>query len=189
MGSQFCRNLGIKISKYNWIAFIDDDDEWLPTKLEKQIFALKNSDENIGIIYTFAVSIDEKNNIKHFYNEILNLDQKKQILEKCFIPSPSVLIKKRALISSGFFDEKLVSCQDWDMWLRIIFNGYRCYCIQEYLSIHHKHNFNSIGKNENVINGFYGFYKKHIWKTYSINKLLFLKYLKNIIFIYLKKII
>ena len=45
-GAQTARNIGIKSAKSNWISFLDSDDEWLPNKLEKQIFALKNVDYN-----------------------------------------------------------------------------------------------------------------------------------------------
>ena len=40
-GVSFARNLGIRESKNKWIAFLDSDDEWLPSKLEKQFLYLK----------------------------------------------------------------------------------------------------------------------------------------------------
>ena len=50
-GSNVARNLGIEKSKGEYIAFLDDDDEWLPTKLEKQLEVFQK-DYRIGLVYT-----------------------------------------------------------------------------------------------------------------------------------------
>ena len=42
------RNAGIRAAKGEWIAFLDDDDEWLPTKIEKQMAALEQHPEIAG---------------------------------------------------------------------------------------------------------------------------------------------
>src|ERR1700737_4457090 len=51
-GDAVARNVGITNSSCEYIAFLDDDDEWLPEKLEKQINLLENSSPNVGVVHT-----------------------------------------------------------------------------------------------------------------------------------------
>ena len=50
-GASAARNTGIRHSNGEYISFLDDDDEWLPTKLEKQVELLTNLPNKIGMVY------------------------------------------------------------------------------------------------------------------------------------------
>jgi glycosyltransferase involved in cell wall biosynthesis len=53
IGAAAARNAGIAASKGEYIAFQDDDDEWLPTKLEKQVAVFEmNRDQDLGLVYS-----------------------------------------------------------------------------------------------------------------------------------------
>ena len=54
LGANASRNIGIRNSHYDLLAFLDDDDEWMPTKIERQLSAFRNADNSIGIVYTWA---------------------------------------------------------------------------------------------------------------------------------------
>lgn len=123
-GANFARNYGIKKSQGDYIAFLDDDDEFLPQKLE---FIYKELlKEDIDLIYSDIVILNgkRKNIIKKEY--YLNEKEiKKEILKRVFIGQTSnVVVRKRKIEEVGFFNEDLPSFQDWDMWIRIVFaNG------------------------------------------------------------------
>lgn len=180
-GAPYSRNRGILIAKYDLIALVDDDDEWLPIKLKKQVELFDGNDAKLGIVYTWTDSVDDDAHILHRYRGEIEGVALEEILSECFIPSPSVMVSKTAILEAGLFDEDFPSCQDWDMWTRVIAKGYKCSVVKEVVTIYHKHCLESIGLSENALNGYRKYYKKHLSKTLSVSVLLFLKYLYKII--------
>jgi glycosyltransferase involved in cell wall biosynthesis len=114
------RNEAISNSSGDYIAFLDDDDEWLPTKLEKQIAILGDSTNKLGGVYTGVYSIDTqlgrivKTSIPKYSGDILN-----ELLMDNFITTSSVIIKKYCFERVGLFDPEYKSASDYDMWIRI----------------------------------------------------------------------
>ena len=119
-GVSAARNLGISHSKSEWIALLDSDDEWLPQKLEIQLaFSRKNpqyqfihSDE---IWMRNGVRVNPKKKFDKSNYEIF-----KRSLETCLISPSTVLMKRELCIKHGCFDESLVICEDYDLWLKIL---------------------------------------------------------------------
>jgi glycosyltransferase involved in cell wall biosynthesis len=131
LGGSKARNIGIKEASGYYLAFLDDDDVWLPKKLAEQINALKtngqcsiitcnyyNNYEN-GPITLVEISANHSDKGK---NGILLSN----IVGGCSAP----LLKTHELRALGGFDESLKSFQDWDMWLRIIYNFGPHYCLK-----------------------------------------------------------
>ncbi len=118
-GSNHARNVGIGLSRGAFIAFLDDDDEWLPRKLEKQL-ALFKADSNVGLVFTGTkVIFDDWH--RHYDNlPSLGGNLKRAILVKNQIGSTStVMVRKEVLDGSGAFDDTLGARQDHDLWIRI----------------------------------------------------------------------
>jgi len=119
-GGNYARNLGVKESKGELIAFLDDDDEWLPDKLARQleIFA-KN--EKIGLVYSGALHINVKDrNVVKFIPSRRG-DISREILLKNVIGggTSSIIVKKEKLEEAGLFDIFLPACQEYDMYIRL----------------------------------------------------------------------
>lgn len=120
-GPSVARNLGVREAKGEMIAFLDDDDIWLPDKLEKQM-ALFNSlsdAKNLGLIYTgqymfdgeavLGAKVDSANGWVYPY-----------LLFGQFIGScSSVLIPRQVFEEVGYFDSSLICTQDFEFFLRI----------------------------------------------------------------------
>ncbi len=165
-GAPFSRNFGIEKAKFDLIALVDDDDEWLPRKLEYQVEAFKNGSEKLGIVYTWTDIVESSGKCSPFYHPVINGIAKKQILHECFIPSPSVMVRKTAILKAGLFDTNFPSCQDWDTWTRIIFCGFEVKVLAEPLTLYHKHGQPTIGTSPRAKQGFIMYYKKHFWKLF-----------------------
>ena len=118
-GVSAARNIGIKSARSNWIAFLDSDDEWLNTKLVEQLKLLKKHPE-IKFIHTDETWIRNNNEVKQkqshkkYGGYIFN-----KSLEKCRISPSTVVCKRSLLIELNGFDEDLLICEDYDLWLRI----------------------------------------------------------------------
>ncbi len=118
-GVSYSRNKGINNSKYNFIAFLDSDDEWLPEKLNNQIRYLKLH-PNINLVHTEEIwirngkRVNQKKRHKKSGGDIFL-----QSLELCLISPSSVLFRNEIFTKYGLFDESLPVCEDYDLWLRI----------------------------------------------------------------------
>lgn len=163
-GAPHSRNRGINLAKGEFIALVDDDDEWLPEKLAKQVAKFEESDEKVGIVYTWADVVNSNKEKIDENRSSISGDARGQIINHCFICSPSVMVRRSAIIKSGLFDENFPSCQDWDMWTRMIFDGNHCSFVDEPLVLYYKHDGPSIGTSPRALLGFRMYYKKHIFK-------------------------
>ena len=118
-GVSSARNLGIKKSSCEWIAFLDSDDTWHENKLQEQVF-FHRENPNILMSYTDEIWIRDAQEVKipkkfrKFGGNIFN-----ECLSHCII-APSASLLHRSLFGEvGVFDESLEVCEDYDLWLRI----------------------------------------------------------------------
>ena len=117
-GPGAARNIGIKKSIYKYISFIDSDDIWYETKIsvcEKAILA--NPESNIFIHDETYIrnNKDSSTIINGIHENPLNAS----LYVKNCLSTSAVIVKKELLIKYGGFDERLMSSQDYDLWLKL----------------------------------------------------------------------
>lgn len=138
-GANAARNTGLAYANGYYVAFLDDDDEWSPNKIEEQLKGF--TDNTIALVYCGMVIINEKQDKRleckgyfkkgYVYNELLM---------KNFIGSTSnPLIKSACIDCVGRFDIDLQSSQDYDLWLRLA-KQYAVNYIEKPLLYYHIHN-------------------------------------------------
>lgn len=113
------RNMGIKVSTGDLIAFLDHDDLWHKRKLELQVPLF--DDPDVGLTYTGAEEIDLQGRflwtkgLEHFARG----DIFDQLLSRHFITNSSVVVRRSCLATTGLFREDFYGVDDTHMWLRI----------------------------------------------------------------------
>jgi glycosyltransferase involved in cell wall biosynthesis len=123
------RNAGVNFSSGDIICFLDADDELHPQKIEIQM-RLYSPDValscNVERVYKeVAKSRKIFDNIKY----IKFKDVKKNI-KKNNLTGASLMISKKLFIKIGGYDDRLRSCEDFDLWLRILSSGVEVINIQ-----------------------------------------------------------
>lgn len=119
LGVSRARNRGISAARGDWIALLDSDDEWLPSKLEHQL-SLLASLPDCRICHTDEIWIRHGRRVnpkkKHAKQggELFF-----RCLPLCAISPSSVLLHRSLIEEVGGFDESFPACEDYDLWLRI----------------------------------------------------------------------
>ena len=115
-GAQYARNYGIKISKGEWITFLDSDDEWMSDKLEKQVNALKFKKYNSNVvIYTHGIKkYDSGKTELMTFPDFQDKETYSKALSGFSVLFQSLMVSKSALTDIGFLDEGVATHQEWD---------------------------------------------------------------------------
>ena len=129
MGIPVARNTGIKMSKGEFVAFLDQDDLWLPEKLERQIALFEHSPPDVGLVFSNINTVDSDGVIKEYksmrhipshINELAPQEVLKAVFLHNFIPMITVLVRRACFDTVGLLDESLKGgCDDYDFCLRL----------------------------------------------------------------------
>lgn len=131
-GVSITRNKGISIAKGDWIAFLDSDDIWEKTKLEKQMeYAKRTSSE---FLFTGVSYINESGKPFKGIFEVTNEVTYKKLRVQNVISCSSVLIKKKFFNIIKMDRDDLH--EDYAVWLRILKTGLTAHGINEPLLIY-----------------------------------------------------
>ena len=119
-GLAAARNTGITISSGELICFLDDDDYWRSDKLEKQC---KFMDQNptIAMISTKLAIVNHSGEVLRYrFHKPSGQIYERQLYDNQIDAPSSVMIRRSVLQSTGMFREWLLSCEDYDLWLRVV---------------------------------------------------------------------
>ncbi|MEO5659083.1 MAG: glycosyltransferase family A protein [Polaromonas sp.] len=115
-GGSASRNVGIRQARAPILAFLDDDDHWLPGKIEAQLALMAPGIVGIDCGYI------ERDDAWGLMLEIVGDGQRKtqsQLLAGyCPTSTSLVMLRREAALKAGLFDERIASFEDYDFWVR-----------------------------------------------------------------------
>jgi glycosyltransferase involved in cell wall biosynthesis len=146
-GACGARNVGIFSAKGKWVAFLDDDDIWLPEKLKCQYELTRNADQSVGLVCTdYAIFKEKRQRPINIKNRPSGWVRDKLLYGNSIGCLSSVCIRTEVLKAIEGFDERFPSSQDQDLYLRVAELSQFAYVPQTLVHIHQESQ-NRIGQN------------------------------------------
>ena len=138
MGGGLTRNQGIIRAKGKYVSFFDDDDEYMPERIEKMLKVFEDAqNEKLALVYCHAKFINKNgsstySDTRNFHGNCLY----EAMEQNCIAATSQWLVKKEALDAVGGFPD--VPCkQDSQTILRLLKEGYEVEVVPEELSVYH----------------------------------------------------
>jgi glycosyltransferase involved in cell wall biosynthesis len=124
-GGNAARNNGSSAARGDFIAFLDSDDVWHPSKLRKQMAVLRARPQFVAVYCgirevraeTGDVLVDSRRSYPQ--GELLE----KLLVADVTAPTSTCLVYRAAFERAGMFDTELSARQDWDLWIRLSLQG------------------------------------------------------------------
>ena len=127
-GQSAAVNTGIRLARGEYIAFLDDDDEWVDTKLLHQVRTLDASDPRVGLVYTWFDYVDAASGVRRAGGRSVMSGDLWEDMLQLGVPAPTstYLVRAEAARQIGGFDETLTNLTDRDFLVSPVHAVARC---------------------------------------------------------------
>jgi glycosyltransferase involved in cell wall biosynthesis len=120
LGQPRAKNLGIGLARGEFVAFLDADDAWEPTKLDKQLAVFRDNPD-AGVVFCKRSLMDEKGKLIHANPQAT--PPRGRVLPRMFVQNfvcfSSAVVRRAVFAHVGRFDPQWDLAIDFDLWLRV----------------------------------------------------------------------
>lgn len=154
LGTYASLNAGLARAKGDFIAILNDDDVWMPEKLERQL-ALMEANPEVGLVHTDGFFIDgqgqrmEGSPLGFEFPRTETGDVLLDLIYQNKIIASAALVRRTCFQELGGFNESYFGSGDWEMWLRIA-EKWRVGYVDEALTLYRVHGANASHKLERI---------------------------------------
>jgi glycosyltransferase involved in cell wall biosynthesis len=125
-GAAAARNAALRLSRGTWVAFLDADDVWAPTYLEKQLAFLR-AHPHADLVYADGLLIGDSPTAGRTFMELApsrgEVTVDSLLALRCHVITSAVVARRQSIIDAGLFDETLRRGHDFDLWVRLARRG------------------------------------------------------------------
>jgi len=138
------RNVGVNNATGEFVAFMDQDDIWLPQKVEQQVQIFRQN-LNVDLVFTDLIKLfpnGKQHHAKDKHKIALFLTDENlfaTLSRKNVLMPSAVMIRKSSFIAAGSFDESFKTCGDYELWLRMAALGMKFRYVPEPLILYRYH--------------------------------------------------
>jgi len=119
LNASCARNTGFDHARGDYVALLDDDDEWLPTKVERQM-ALLRGNPSLGMVYCWMDYVNSRGQLRRHYRPRLRGHILTKVLDRQRIGNSSTLMLRADVVREvRGFDESLIRGDDGDFIRRV----------------------------------------------------------------------
>jgi glycosyltransferase involved in cell wall biosynthesis len=160
-GPAAAKNAGIEAASQKWVALLDDDDEWLPNKLERQ-WQILSSDPSLSAVSSAMTVVSDGGPTRTMGSHTPTIMTLEAALEGTVAMTQTMVIRTADMRALGGFDASMVPVADREFWIRFTQAGYRGYFDREPLAILNRRRMQRVtGSWLNNVRGHWKLVEKH----------------------------
>lgn len=187
IGGALARNKGIEIASGSYITFLDDDDEYLPEKIQTQLAFMQEN--KFDMTFTNLKLVNEKNVVvdyrDHSYIKSFNNEEllKTHIMRK-LTGTPTFMYRKEKIQKIGGFDDVPIG-QEFHLMLKTIEGDLKIGFIPDSYVVAYRHNEGGISFGKEKIQGEkdqYRFVREKYFQRFSLRERMFIRFRYHVVF-------